>query len=277
MAPHAGPFDYFRNSWNVVGLKDYLSGHRVAPDNSILLAGKNVLRFRFGQDLTPLSRRQTKTALEGWLPVMRLSAWDGAVRYDFQFWATPLPTVKDWQRAFDWPTEGENFLVWAMVNATNTGAAGRGETIGRAVRSRGGQAPRVLLAAGGRRPVPRPSFGRPLPRLRTLPCFDRADPKLWLQRTVDYWKKRCLAARRIEVPCRKATDALLAAHVCQLIASDHGELHGGEGFYDISTSATAAIRSWNSRRPAWPTWPPRPSSPFSACQRPDGRFESQAE
>ena len=38
--------------------------------------------------------------------------------------------------------------------------------------------------------------------------------------------------RQVEVPCRKATEALLAAHVCQLIASDHGELHGGEGFYD---------------------------------------------
>ena len=40
------------------------------------------------------------------------------------------------------------------------------------------------------------------------------------------------AAARIEVPCRKATEALLAAHVCQLIANDHGELQGGEGFYD---------------------------------------------
>ncbi len=39
-------------------------------------------------------------------------------------------------------------------------------------------------------------------------------------------------ACRITVPSRKATEAMLAAHVCQLIASGHGELHGGEGFYD---------------------------------------------
>ena len=39
-------------------------------------------------------------------------------------------------------------------------------------------------------------------------------------------------ATHIEVPCEKATQALRAAHVCQLIASDHGVLHGGEGFYD---------------------------------------------
>ena len=79
---------------------------RITPDNSILLANKSVLRFRFGENLTPLSRRQTKTALEGWLPVMLLSAHDGDIRYDFKFWATPLPTVKDWRKAFDWPTEG---------------------------------------------------------------------------------------------------------------------------------------------------------------------------
>ena len=37
----------------------------------------------------------------------------------------------------------------------------------------------------------------------------------------------------IEVPCRKATEALKAAHVCQMIANDRGEVHGGEGFYDV--------------------------------------------
>ncbi len=36
----------------------------------------------------------------------------------------------------------------------------------------------------------------------------------------------------IDVPCRKATEAAKAAHVCQLIASDHGQMRGGEGFYD---------------------------------------------
>jgi hypothetical protein len=36
-------------------------------------------------------------------------------------WATPLPTVEDWQKAFDWPTEGENYLNWIVVEATNSG------------------------------------------------------------------------------------------------------------------------------------------------------------
>ena len=33
------PFDYFQNSWNVIGLKDYNDGTRVTPDNELILAG----------------------------------------------------------------------------------------------------------------------------------------------------------------------------------------------------------------------------------------------
>ena len=46
-----------------------------------------------------MSRKQTKTLLKGWMPIILLSANDGAVRYDFTLWATPLPTVKDWKKA----------------------------------------------------------------------------------------------------------------------------------------------------------------------------------
>ena len=63
--------------------------------------------------------------------------------------------------------------------------------------------------------------------------WDKEDPKLWLDRTVQYWRETINKAAKIEVPCRKATDALKAAHVFQLIAADHGVLMGGEGnMYD---------------------------------------------
>ena len=117
------PFDYFQNSWNVIGLKDYNDGTRVTPDNELILAGGDKAQLRFGKALAPLSRKQTKTLLHGWMPIILLSAQDGAVRYDFTLWATPLPTVKDWRKAYDWPTEGENFLNWITVKVTNTGAA----------------------------------------------------------------------------------------------------------------------------------------------------------
>src|ERR1039458_4811004 len=42
------PFDYFQNSWSVIGLKDYNDGTRVTPENELLLAGKARLRFSCG-------------------------------------------------------------------------------------------------------------------------------------------------------------------------------------------------------------------------------------
>ena len=37
------PFDYFQNSWNVIGLKDYINGTRVTPNNELLLRNKTKL------------------------------------------------------------------------------------------------------------------------------------------------------------------------------------------------------------------------------------------
>lgn len=108
-------FDYFENSWSVIGLKDYDDGTRVTPSNELLLAEKQKYQLSLGRHATPLSRKQTKTLLDGRLPVVLLTAEQGPIRYDFKFWATPLPTAKDWQRAFDWPTEGENFLNWIWM------------------------------------------------------------------------------------------------------------------------------------------------------------------
>jgi len=51
-APAAQAFDYFSNSYNVIGLKDYREGTRVLPDNSLLLGDKGTARIRFGSKLT---------------------------------------------------------------------------------------------------------------------------------------------------------------------------------------------------------------------------------
>jgi hypothetical protein len=103
----------------------------------------------------------------------------------------------------------------------------------------------------------------------------REDSRLWLNRTVKYWRGIMANATSIRVPCEKATQAYLAAHVCQLIASDHGELHGGEGFYDefyIRDGAYQVMELeeaglWDAARNA--------IKPFIAHQNDDGRFESQ--
>ena len=121
--PATEPFDYFQNSWQVIGLKDYKNGTRVTPQNELVLAGKRKLRMSIGPTLTPLSGKRTKTLLDGWLPIVLLNAEESAVRYEFTLWATPLPTVKDWKAAFDGPVEGENFLNWVRVRARNLTSA----------------------------------------------------------------------------------------------------------------------------------------------------------
>ena len=61
-------FDYFRNSWNVIGLKDYAHGTRVTPDNELLLGEGRRAQIRFGRSRTPLSRAAGQT------PAGRLAA-----------------------------------------------------------------------------------------------------------------------------------------------------------------------------------------------------------
>ncbi|MFH1743612.1 MAG: hypothetical protein ABIH23_31800 [bacterium] len=268
------PFDYFQNSWNVIGLKDYIDGTRITPDNELLLAEKNRLRFKFGRDLTPLSREQTKTCLDGWLPIILLSAKDGEMQYDFTFWATPLPTVENWRKAFDWPAEGENFLNWTVIKVTNTGSA---------------EAEAKMEVEQTGDPAAAESYtwtlepGRSADAVIRVPfspvedpaVFAGEDPTLWLNRTVKYWRDLMSKAARVRVPCQKATDALRAAHVCQLIANDHGQLQGGEGFYDefyirdggyqIMELEEAGL--WDSVNKA--------IEYYLHSQRPDGRFETQ--
>ena len=226
------PFDYYSNSWNFIGLKDYKDGSQVTPSNELQLSGGDKLQLQFGKELTPLSAKQIKTLREGWMPVILLSAQDGAVRYDFTLWATPLPTVKDWRKAFDWPTEGENYLDWITVKVTNTGsdraeAKFSSEILGE---SRTGKHDKSWSLAGGESVtdcVRIPFAAGPDPV-----AMDKEDPKVWLERTAEYWRGVLASAAQIEVPCRKAVETLKASHVCQLITNDLGMSHPGEGPYD---------------------------------------------
>ena len=287
------PFDYFVNNWNVVGLKDYPRGARVTPDNRLYLAGSNTtVQIRLGRRLTPLSRSHGKLARDGWMPIMEIAADDGPVHYEFTYWATPMPDVKDWRKAFDWPTEGDNFLVWVRYRATNKSDQPAAAEVEIQVDPKA--AAHAKTDATKEPPVDRSlhrgySFARELSpgetvegaaRFAFLPvanaaALDKEDYRVWLRRTVAYWQglERSFAA--ITVPCRKATEALKAAHVCQMIANDRGEVRGGEGFYDefyIRDGAYQVMEleeagMWDAARKSVELYLPR--------QRPDGRFESQ--
>ncbi len=281
-------FDYFVNNWNVIGLPDYMYGARITPDSEMQLAGGAVVRVRTGRDRAPLSRRLGKRAMDGWLPVIEVPAQDGGVHYEVTFWATPLPDSKDWRKSFRWPEESENFLCWIRVRATNTSNATA--EAGASVRpERPGEAPTraEFLTAGkhtrefswnwtlapgeSREGIARYAFYP----ISDATRYDQADAGLWFNRTVEFWRETIHRGARIEVPCRKATRALLAAHVCQMIANDLGDLRGGEGFYDDFYVRDGAYQVMELEEAGFHDFAARAIDRFLLRQQRDGRFESQ--
>ncbi len=285
-------FDYFANNWNVVGLKDYVHGSRITPDNLLVLSGTTPVQVCIGGDRKPLSRENPKLALHGWMPIIIVTADDGPVHYEIAYWATPLPDAKDWQQAFDWPTEGENFLNWIRVTATNTGdtAVQAGADVGPSEAQVPATPEQQTEPASDAKASRTYSWSWRLPpggsaigvaRYTFFPVaasetYDQADPQLWLQRTEAYWQSAIDRAAKIEVPCRKATEALLAAHVCQMIANDHGEVHGGEGFYDVFYIRDGAYQVMELEEAGLMDAAAKAIERYLVRQRDDGRFESQA-
>ena len=280
LAGHAGrlhaesPFDYFRNSWTVIGLKDYEDGTRVTPENELLLKGKQKLRISLGPNLQPLDRRQTKTLLDGWLPVVLLSAEVKGVRYDLRLWATPLPRVQNWREAFHWPTEGENYLNWIWAKATNVGreavegqlrAEKPGSTDSEPLSFRWKLSPGETAEAVMR--IPFDAAERD--------SFEDADPQLWLDRTVQFWRDLMAQGARFEIPEAKANDALRASHVYQFINNDHGVVKGGEGFYDTFYIRDGAYEVQQFEEAGFLDVARKAMEAYLAAQRPDGRFETQ--
>ncbi|HEY5914050.1 MAG TPA: malectin domain-containing carbohydrate-binding protein [Verrucomicrobiae bacterium] len=269
------PFDYFENSWSVIGLKDYEHATRLTPQNEMLLANGAKARLVVGPAHTPLSRKQTKTLVEGWLPVVLLQTEQSGVRYEFTLWATPLPTAKDWRRAFAWPTEGENFLNWIRVKARNVSAEVR--EAGVRLERTGTNA--AILAQWSTSLHPRQTattcFRIPFAPVTNGATLDRESPKVWLDRTVRYWRSLLAGGARFEVPCAKATQALKAVHVQQFIDNDHGVLKGGEGFYDEFYIRDGAYQILQFEESGFADAARKAIEPYLQAQRSDGRFETQ--
>ncbi len=287
-------FDYFRNNWNVIGLKDYNHGGRIAPDNELLLSGRVPIQIRLGPDRVALRREQGKRAMEGWMPIILVEAVHGPIRYKVTYWATPLPDAKDWRKAFDWPTEGENFLCWIRVEATNnsdTPAEAFAELKPAAVSSwpkgitepaepaRDPATTRVFKWSWRLKPG---KTAHDVARYTFFPsdnpkAYDQEDADVWLERTREFWKNLLTEkTAHIETPCRKATEALLASHVCQLIANDHGDLRGGEGFYDCFWIRDGAYQLMELEEAGQHETARKAVRLYLDRQRPDGRFESQS-
>jgi hypothetical protein len=291
-APAADPvdhFDYFVNNWNVIGLPDYMYGARITPDSQMHLAAGSVVRIRTGRNLTPLTRQLGKQALNGWIPVILVNAADGPVRYEIAFWATPLPDSKDWTKAFRWPEETENFLCWISVKATNTSPSAtaaakaaidtdpagyktnRGEFMADRKHTRNYAFDWSLAPGESQAGVARYTFYATPDEFR----YDQADASLWRDRTIAFWRDTMARGAKVHVPCRKSNRALLASHVCQMIANDLGDLRGGEGFYDDFYIRDGAYQLMELEEAGFDDFALRAVDYYIPRQLRDGRFESQ--
>jgi len=274
-------------------LKDYTHGSRITPDNRLVLAHKTPVEIRIGPDRTQLSRENPKLARDGWMPIIIVTAEREQVDYEVAYWATPLPDVKDWRKAFDWPTEGENFLNWIRVKATNNSdkPVQASVEIGPNPQVKAPRTPEQQSGKSRRRELPSSRVSRRLtrcipastpgrgnsrpaahargsPDTRSFPLTTPPSTTARMQGVMD-------RAAKIEVPCRKATEALLAAHVCQLIANDHGEVHGGEDFYDVFYIRDGAYQVMELEEAGLMDAAAKAIELYLVRQRDDGRFESQ--
>jgi hypothetical protein len=183
--------------------------------------------------------------------------------------------VKNWKKAFGWPSEGENFLNWILVKVTNTGPTTAQAKI-KVERNKtplpGDNAFAWSLAAGESAEA---VISIPFSPLKENSEFTKKDAKLWLNRTIQYWQKIMSKAAQISVPCEKSTQALLASHMYQLISNDHGEVHPGEGFYDEFYIRDGAYQVMEFEEAGLKDAAKKAMESFLNHQRPDGRFESQ--
>ena len=215
------PFDYFRNSFNVVGLKDYDQAARVTPENDILLAAKGKrgegvtyegrLRLRFGRALTPLSA-------PGQVVPRGLAAGDAT---DGKRRAGPLrlrtghalATVQDWRRAFDCDRGPELPRVGDGSCVTNAGSERHAKLQAehRPRRWRPGRETRLTRSSQQVRPG---HLRVPFWPVDDSAAFDRK------MRTCGSSGRRSIEGpdgrrRQDRGPVPKVQEALLAAHVCQ--------------------------------------------------------------
>ena len=264
------PFDYFSNSWTVIGLKDYPEATRISPQGEWLLGDGNACRILVGEGLAPLDNRVKKTLEKGCLPVVRYDfLLNGVIEYDIEAFACPMPSSG--LAGYDWPLN-PNFLNLVRVTLRNRAAAAQtavfglgwktpapvaagnlpaanawsvsaGDTLLAALTATSGvrisaaadklQA-RAGLAAGQSETI---VFCIPFhvlekPGDAAVLELARLDYDGWRARTCAFWEDLLARGARLDVPEGKVRDSYLASLVYQFIGRDKGEVHAGEGFYD---------------------------------------------
>lgn len=124
------PFDYFANSWALIGLKDYSQGTRISPDQELLLDGDVRAKVLLGRTLQPIPRTTVKTLWQGYLPVVQWTLnGPPQVRYSVRAFAAPLlpppssalKTSEVEETLYNWPMNGDNYVNVVQVDAVSPG------------------------------------------------------------------------------------------------------------------------------------------------------------
>ncbi len=88
------PFDYFSNSWSVVGLKDYPDGTRISPNGELLLGNETVCELLAGEGLRPLDKSIRMSLVKGYLPIIHYDFLvNDSVEYIIEVFACPMPAA----------------------------------------------------------------------------------------------------------------------------------------------------------------------------------------
>ena len=294
-------YEYFANSWSVIGLPDLAEAARVTPRGELLLGAGRLVQPLVGAELCPLSRRLTKTLPSSRLPLVRWRfALEDGVEETLEALAVPdsepdgfrclqRTLVRNTASAPARFTVGWNLPGAALELQASSGlfsvrdaqggllAAGRAPlqsellVQGSRLIARGELDPgagRELVLALPFRPLESPSPAR-VEELARQP-FDAAAEE---QRAA--WEALLSRGATLHVPEAKVQATWDASLVYQLIGMDQGELHAGEGFYDTLYIRDGSYQALSMAQAGFVEIALRALEPFFARQQPDGRFGSQ--
>ncbi len=308
-------FDYFANSWTVVGLKDHPAGVRISPAMDLFLGDGLIVRPLAGVPLRPLNNGIRRIWRDGALPIASASFTIGErVSYTVETAAAPLDPSGE--SGFDWPTSA-SFLCVLRITVTNVSSAPAEAAFGLQWRPKTGDIPLQLTAIapqvhaigsedlffGSVRAGPGLSVrtegslvrahARLEPQADEAVCFilpyvpmpttdvpdhevfSAADGASVLNRVESFWQRLLKQGAQLEVPEEKVLETYRASLVHLFIGRDQGEVRGGEGFYDETYIRDGVYQVLALARAGFVDEARRSMDLLLRFQRPDGRFESQ--
>jgi len=308
-------FDYFSNSWALVGLKDYVHATRITPRCELILADGLLCRPLVGKPLRPLNHRVFKTLRESYLPIIAYDfVVNDRVRYTVTMLACPMDPADE--AAFHWPSQ-DNYLNLVCVQMSNLRAIPsdadfafewqpRRGSVSCALADAGAAARAIvaddhLLAVAQLCPGVALTTGQGITRFHAgLPPQETAqivlcapfeavpagdadtakrlaaiDFQTCLAATSQFWKDWLDRGARFAIRPSASLDTYRTSLIYQFIGRDKGEVRAGEGFYDEQYLRDGTYQAISLAHAGYTDACRESLEHFLAFQRDDGRFESQ--